>query len=44
MGNVERPSLTGWNIVKRTDMTVRTDAAGQERAAALSGGSHGEHY
>ena len=32
VGSAERPTLTGWNIVKRTDIPVRTDAAGQRRS------------
>ena len=32
VGSTERPTLTGWNVVKRTDIPVRTDAAAQRRS------------
>ena len=32
VGSAEAPTLTGWNIVKRTDIPVRTDAAGRRRS------------
>ena len=32
VGSAEAPTLTGWNVVKRTDIPVRTDAAGRRRS------------
>ena len=32
VGSAEAPTLTGWNVVKRTDIPVQTDAAGRRRS------------